>query len=211
MPLLWLAVVGAACARAASRASGVLRALPFTHLSDHLLLALPRVCALVLCAQSDLQPMACAVLLAMLSIMPYDQRQGQGLGGQLEEAQLEQEKERILRMANILGFAVVGSQSSGASGARRRGCLDRAGPDGHSPPVHRPRAAARAASLGGRGSRTTCVRRFALGLHAACRTRARTTAPCCRARRCSTRWAPSTCWPWSRPRCAPPACGRGLR
>ena len=51
----------------------------------------------------DLQMMACSVLLATLSILPYD-----ATAQQHDEYAVEQEKERILRMANILGFAVVG-------------------------------------------------------------------------------------------------------
>jgi len=49
----------------------------------------------------DLQLMACSVLLATLSILPYDRNERHG-----DDAQAEQEKERIMRMANILGFAV---------------------------------------------------------------------------------------------------------
>ncbi|KAF5827767.1 eukaryotic initiation factor [Dunaliella salina] len=49
----------------------------------------------------DLQMMACSVLLATLSILPYDAK-----APQHDEYAVEQEKERILRMANILGFAV---------------------------------------------------------------------------------------------------------
>lgn len=43
------------------------------------------------------------MLLATLAILPYE---GRALLGGLEDAAGEQEKERILRMANILGFAV---------------------------------------------------------------------------------------------------------
>lgn len=53
--------------------------------------------------QQDLQQMACSVVLATLSILPYERQQHQ----QQDDAQAEQEKERILRMANILGFTVV--------------------------------------------------------------------------------------------------------
>ena len=46
--------------------------------------------------------MASSVLLATLSILPYDRQERHQ-----DETQVEQEKERIVRMANILGFAVV--------------------------------------------------------------------------------------------------------
>lgn len=51
----------------------------------------------------DLQMMACSVLLATLSILPYDAK-----AQQHDEFAVEQEKERIMRMANILGLIVVG-------------------------------------------------------------------------------------------------------
>ena len=50
----------------------------------------------------DLKLMASSVLLATLSILPYDRQERHQ-----DEMQVEQEKERIVRMANILGFAVV--------------------------------------------------------------------------------------------------------
>lgn len=50
----------------------------------------------------DLRLMACSVLLATLSILPYDRQERHQ-----DENQVEQEKERIMHMANILGFAVV--------------------------------------------------------------------------------------------------------
>ena len=45
--------------------------------------------------------MACSVLLAALSILPYD-----GQTGGHSEADAELDKERSMRMATILGFAV---------------------------------------------------------------------------------------------------------
>ncbi|GFH24717.1 eukaryotic translation initiation factor 3 subunit 10, partial [Haematococcus lacustris] len=51
---------------------------------------------------ADFQAMSSSVLLAMLSILPYDVKQGQAL----DEMAVDQEKERILRMANILGYQV---------------------------------------------------------------------------------------------------------
>ena len=45
--------------------------------------------------------MACSVLLAALSILPYD-----GQTGGRSEADAELDKERSMRMATILGFAV---------------------------------------------------------------------------------------------------------
>ncbi|KAK9824579.1 hypothetical protein WJX72_011465 [[Myrmecia] bisecta] len=51
--------------------------------------------------QSDLQMMACSVLLAALSILPYDQ-----IDRRRTEAEAEQDKDRSVRMATILGFSV---------------------------------------------------------------------------------------------------------
>eukprot|EP00891_Asterochloris_glomerata_P003711 jgi/Astpho2/3711/Aster-04897 len=51
--------------------------------------------------QTDMQMMACSVLLAALSILPYD-----GQTGGRSEADAELDKERSMRMATILGFAV---------------------------------------------------------------------------------------------------------
>lgn len=48
-----------------------------------------------------MQMMACSVLLAALSILPYD-----GQTGGRSEADAELDKERSMRMATILGFAV---------------------------------------------------------------------------------------------------------
>lgn len=53
--------------------------------------------------QGDVHGMASSVLLATLSILPYEQR---ALLGGSDDSASEQEKERIVRMANILGFAV---------------------------------------------------------------------------------------------------------
>lgn len=53
--------------------------------------------------QGDVQGMTSSVLLATLSILPYEQR---ALLGGSDDSASEQEKERIVRMANILGFAV---------------------------------------------------------------------------------------------------------
>eukprot|EP00798_Chlamydomonas_sp_ICE-L_P024015 gene24015-9590_t len=50
--------------------------------------------------QQDLQTMASSVLLSTLSILPFER------ADHLDDIQVEQEKERILRMATILGFAV---------------------------------------------------------------------------------------------------------
>jgi translation initiation factor 3 subunit A len=52
---------------------------------------------------SDTQMMATSVVLATLSILPYDRQQF----GRVDEPSHEQEKERTIRMANILGFSVV--------------------------------------------------------------------------------------------------------
>jgi translation initiation factor 3 subunit A len=52
---------------------------------------------------SDTQMMATSVVLATLSILPYDRQ----LFGRVDEPSHEQEKERTIRMANILGFSVV--------------------------------------------------------------------------------------------------------
>lgn len=52
---------------------------------------------------SDQQMMACSVVLATLSILPYDR----SLFGRQDDTSAEQEKDRIIRMANILGFTVV--------------------------------------------------------------------------------------------------------
>ena len=57
----------------------------------------------------DLRLMACSVLLATLSILPYDRQERHQ-----DENQVEQEKERIMHMANILGFAVVSWDKCGA-------------------------------------------------------------------------------------------------
>ncbi|KAF6256090.1 eukaryotic translation initiation factor 3a [Scenedesmus sp. NREL 46B-D3] len=51
---------------------------------------------------SDTQMMATSVVLATLSIVPYDRQ----LFGRVDEPSHEQEKERTIRMANILGFSV---------------------------------------------------------------------------------------------------------
>uniref|UniRef100_A0A383WBK9 Eukaryotic translation initiation factor 3 subunit A n=1 Tax=Tetradesmus obliquus TaxID=3088 RepID=A0A383WBK9_TETOB len=51
---------------------------------------------------SDTQMMATSVVLATLSILPYERQ----LFGRVDEPSHEQEKERTIRMANILGFSV---------------------------------------------------------------------------------------------------------
>lgn len=66
----------------------------------------------------DLRLMACSVLLATLSILPYDRQERHQ-----DENQVEQEKERIMHMANILGFAVV---SWGKCGAKCGASVDTA-------------------------------------------------------------------------------------
>lgn len=53
--------------------------------------------------QSDTQMMATSVVLATLSILPYEH----ALFGRTDDISHEQEKERTIRMANILGFTVV--------------------------------------------------------------------------------------------------------
>ena len=52
-------------------------------------------------SQSDVQQMATSVLLAALSILPYEHRDKDRT-----EADSELEKERSVRMATILGFSV---------------------------------------------------------------------------------------------------------
>lgn len=54
---------------------------------------------------SDVSMMATSVVLATLSILPYERN----LFGRVDELSQEQEKERTLHMANILGFSVVRS------------------------------------------------------------------------------------------------------
>lgn len=49
-------------------------------------------------SQKDLQLIASSVVLAALSVAPYDQRRG------ASHLELENEKERNLRMANLIGF-----------------------------------------------------------------------------------------------------------
>lgn len=53
---------------------------------------------------NDQQMMATSVVLATLSILPYER----ALFGRTDDISHEQEKERTIRMANILGFTVVG-------------------------------------------------------------------------------------------------------
>jgi len=53
--------------------------------------------------QADVSMMATSVVLATLSVPAYDR----ALFGRQDDAAAEQEKERTLKMANILGFAVV--------------------------------------------------------------------------------------------------------
>lgn len=52
---------------------------------------------------ADVQQLSCNVLLAALSILPYDAPELART-----EAEIEQERERSLRMASILGFNLVG-------------------------------------------------------------------------------------------------------
>lgn len=52
--------------------------------------------------------MATSVVLATLSILPYERQ----LFGRVDEPSHEQEKERTIRMANILGFSVVGAAAA---------------------------------------------------------------------------------------------------
>ena len=70
----------------------------------------------------DLKLMASSVLLATLSILPYDRQDRHQ-----DETQVEQEKERIMRMANILGFAVV-SRIGAQDGTTRGSRGDKRGP-----------------------------------------------------------------------------------
>ena len=51
-------------------------------------------------AQKDLQLMASSVLLASISIMPYDYKHG------AHHFELENEKERSLRITSLLGFSL---------------------------------------------------------------------------------------------------------
>lgn len=53
-------------------------------------------------SQKDVQQLSCNVLLAALSILPYEAPETART-----EAELELEKERSLRMATILGFNLV--------------------------------------------------------------------------------------------------------
>ena len=50
--------------------------------------------------QKDLQLMASSLLLAAISVMPYDHKHG------AHHFELENEKERSLRMASLLGFSL---------------------------------------------------------------------------------------------------------
>lgn len=58
-------------------------------------------------SQSDVQLMATSVLLAALSILPYEHRDKDRT-----EADSELEKERSVRMATILGFSVNTKQNA---------------------------------------------------------------------------------------------------
>lgn len=51
-------------------------------------------------SQKDLQLIASSVVLAALSVAPYDQRRG------VSHLVLENEKERNFRMANLIGFNI---------------------------------------------------------------------------------------------------------
>lgn len=66
-----------------------------------LLLLLPLCATLVVCVLY--QMMATSVVLATLSILPYER----ALFGRTDDLSHEQEKERTIRMATILGFTVV--------------------------------------------------------------------------------------------------------
>jgi len=58
----------------------------------------------------DVKLMASSVVLSTLSIVPYDRQEQHQ-----DEVQVEQDKERIVRMANILGFAVVSELGVGGA------------------------------------------------------------------------------------------------
>ena len=62
---------------------------------------------------SDQQMMATSVVLATLSILPYER----ALFGRTDDLSHEQEKERTIRMANILGFTVVRAAAAAAAAA----------------------------------------------------------------------------------------------
>ena len=66
--------------------------------------------------------MATSVVLSVLSVPAYDR----ALFGRQDEMAAEQEKERTLKMASILGFAVVRGQALGPCvcvRVRVRGCV----------------------------------------------------------------------------------------
>jgi translation initiation factor 3 subunit A len=61
---------------------------------------------------ADVSMMATSVVLATLSVPAYDR----ALFGRQDDLAADQEKERTIKMANILGFAVVGAQGRAGGG-----------------------------------------------------------------------------------------------
>jgi hypothetical protein len=78
-------------------------------------------------APADLQMMACSVLLATLSILPYERADVKH-----DDNSSEQDRDRIVRMATILGFSVVSPRSLPPAAAHRY----RTPPSSYCPALH---------------------------------------------------------------------------
>ncbi len=160
--------------------------------------------------RADLQMMGISTLLATLSILPYERSDADQ-----DAMAAEQEKERVLKMANILGFTVV----RGAARVLTRGLQ---GPGAHCRGRsawcwlgQAVRALAGHCACASAGRRRRVLQAPERGrcsqLPLALRsprsppgrtTSATTTRASCPRASCSPRWPTTTCWRWRRPRCA---------